>query len=179
MWGDGAHRDCKAASPKAVLHRGSGVRVPPASSDQEGHAMTIRNRGLTLEFCGARPRANARAVLIHMTAAIGIAIAAATISSGAAAEEPFGEAIGVADLTTLRGGDDTNSHNVTNTSTSAQETTAMNQNNSITAGGDVIAGAIQVDSGAFTEMHGMSNVVMNTAPMANVQGIMSLNLVLH
>ena len=53
------------------------------------------------------------------------------------------------------------------------------QNNSITAGGDVIAGAIQVDSGAFTDMHGMSNVVMNTAPMANVQGIMSLNLVLH
>jgi hypothetical protein len=121
--------------------------------------MTIRNRALTI------------------TAAAGIAIAATF--HDAAAEEPFGAAIGVEDLTTLRGGDDTNSHNVINTSTSAQETTATNQNNSITAGGDVIAGAIQVDSGAFTDMHGMSNVVMNTAPMANVQGIMSLNLVLH
>lgn len=142
--------------------------------------MTIRNRRSTLGVPGAQPRTNTRLpALINFTAALGVAIAIMAINRGAAAEEPFGDAIGVADLTTLRGGDNTNSHNVTNTSTSAQETTATNQNNSITAGGDVIAGAIQVDSGAFTDMHGMSNVVMNTAPMANVQGIMSLNLVLH
>lgn len=142
--------------------------------------MTIRNRALTMGFAGVSPRSNAPiAALVRVAAAVGIAIAIAATIRDAAAEEPFGDAIGVADLATLRGGDDTNSHNVINTSTSTQETTATNQNNSITAGGDVIAGAIQVDSGAFTDMHGMSNVVMNTAPMANVQGIMSLNLVLH
>lgn len=142
--------------------------------------MMIRNSVLTIGFADTSPRASTRLVaLIRITAAAAIAIAVAATIRDAAAEEPFGDAIGAEDLATLRGGDDTNSHNVINTSTSAQETTATNQNNSITAGGDVIAGAIQVDSGAFTDMHGMSNVVMNTAPMANVQGIMSLNLVLH
>ena len=142
--------------------------------------MMIQNSVLTIGFADTSPRASTRLVaLIRITAAAAIAIAVAATIRDAAAEEPFGDAIGAEDLATLRGGDDTNSHNVINTSTSAQETTATNQNNSITAGGDVIAGAIQVDSGAFTDMHGMSNVVMNTAPMANVQGIMSLNLVLH
>ncbi len=110
--------------------------------------MTIWNRALTMGFAGVSPRSNAPiAALVRVAAAVGIAIAIAATIRDAAAEEPFGDAIGVADLATLRGGDDTNSHNVINTSTSTQETTATNQNNSITAGGDVIAGAIQVDFG--------------------------------
>ncbi len=80
-----------------------------------------------------------------------------------------------------RGGDNdtSDSNNVVLTSGSTQNIAATNQNNTITAGGDVIAGNVTISNDAFTDMHGMTNVVVNTAPMANVQGIMSLNLVLH
>lgn len=95
------------------------------------------------------------------------------------AGESFGTAVPSQALTTLRGGDDTNSNNTTLSSTSTQGTTATNQNNSITAGGDVVAGNASISNDAFNNMQGMTNVVVNTAPMANVQGIMSLNVTLQ
>lgn len=97
------------------------------------------------------------------------------------AEDSFGTAVPSQTLTKLRGGDasTTDSNNNILTSNSTQNTTATNQNNSITAGGDVIAGNVNVSNDAFTDVHGMTNVVINTGPMANVQGIMSLNLTLQ
>ena len=96
----------------------------------------------------------------------------------ASAEESFESAIGVEDLTQIRGGAEvSNSFNEVNTSSSNQTTTATNQNNSI--GGDAVSGNVIVGAGAFTDVHGMTNVVMNTAPQANVQGVMTMNLVLH
>ena len=109
-------------------------------------------------------------------------------SAVAQAEDSFGTSIAASDLTTIRGGEEpaeqaptdpamSNSHNNISTSDSNQETNATNQNNSI--GGDAPAGSITVSAGAFQDIHGMNNVVMNSAPMSNVQGIMSLNVVLH
>ncbi len=96
------------------------------------------------------------------------------------AEESFESAIGAEDLAQIRGGDEvTNSFNTTNTTNASQTTTATNQDNTIAAGGDVVAGNIAVNSGAFNDVHGMTNVVMNTAPQANVQGVMNMNLILH
>lgn len=95
------------------------------------------------------------------------------------AEETFGGAVAVDELTGIRGGDNTavNSFNETDTAASSQTTSANNQNNSI--GGDAPAGSVFVQSGAMTGNHGMTNNVMNTAPQSNVQGIMSLNVILH
>lgn len=95
------------------------------------------------------------------------------------AEGTFGGAIAVDELTEIRGGDDSasNSFNETNTSASSQTTSATNENNSI--GGDAPAGSVFVQSGAMTGNRGMTNNVMNTAPQSNVQGIMSLNVILH
>jgi len=97
------------------------------------------------------------------------------------ADDLFGEAVPLQTLAMTRGGDNdtSDSNNVVLTSGSTQNIAATNQNNTITAGGDVVAGNVTISNDAFTDMHGMTNVVVNTAPMANVQGIMSLNLVLH
>jgi hypothetical protein len=96
----------------------------------------------------------------------------------ASAEESFGSAIGAEDLAEIRGGDEaTNSFNDIANNTTTQTTTATNQNNSI--GGDAVSGNVIVSPGAFNDMHGMTNVVMNTAPQANVQGVMNMNLILH
>jgi len=112
---------------------------------------------------------------------IGAALSPLAGTSTCLAEDAFGTAIPAASLATMRGGDNatTDSNNVILSSGSTQNTTATNQNNSITAGGDVVAGNVTVSNNAFTDMHGMTNVVVNTAPMANVQGIMSLNLTLQ
>jgi hypothetical protein len=97
----------------------------------------------------------------------------------AQAEETFGGAIAVDELADIRGGDNdvANSLNTTTTAASSQTTTATNQNNSI--GGDAPAGNVFVQAGSMTDNHGMTNVVLNTAPQSNVQGIMSLNVILH
>lgn len=102
--------------------------------------------------------------------------------SPALAEETLGSPIAAEDLAEIRGGDNdttTNSHNTTLTAGSTQDTDANNSGNSIDAGGDVVAGNFHVQSGAFTDNRGMTNVVVNTAPQSNVQGIMTLNLVLQ
>jgi hypothetical protein len=97
----------------------------------------------------------------------------------ARAEDTFGGAVAVDELTEIRGGDNTatDSFNETSTSASSQQTTATNENNSI--GGDAPAGSVFVQSGAMSGNRGMTNNVMNTAPQSNVQGIMSLNVILH
>jgi hypothetical protein len=122
-------------------------------------------------------------------AALSLCIASLLASSAIAqAEDSFGTSIAASDLNTIRGGAEpeeqaptgpamSNSNNNISTSESNQETTATNQNNTI--GGDAPAGSINISAGSFQDIHGMNNVVMNSAPMSNVQGIMSLNVVLH
>jgi len=122
-----------------------------------------------------RPVAKARSIAVIRAAAAVFLLAVSATSSFAG--ESFGTAVTPQTLTTLRGGDDTNSNNTVLSSTSTQATSATNQNNTI--GGDSVAGNANIDSGAFNNMQGMSNVVINTAPMANVQGIMSLNVTLQ
>lgn len=108
-------------------------------------------------------------------------VAVTDFSPGTArAEEAFGSAIADEELVDVRGGDNdttTNSHNTILTSGSEQNTDANNQDNSI--GGNAGAGNFTLGSGALANNHGMTNVVVNTAPQSNAQGIMTLNLVLH
>jgi hypothetical protein len=128
-------------------------------------------------------RATRRAALL--TGAAGIAVALAGGVAGvhpALAEDGLGSPIAVGDLAGIRGGDDdtnSNSHNTTNTAGSTQTTTATNEGNKIDAGGDVAAGSFTIQSGALNDNRGMTNVVVNTAPQSNAQGIMTLNLVLQ
>jgi hypothetical protein len=106
-------------------------------------------------------------------------------TSGIQAEEPgaavspsssaFGPAVDADDLTTYRAGD----FDVFNTAVTQQTQTATNQGNTISAGGDVTAGAITVETGALTDLHGMSNVVINSAPQSNLQAQMNLQVILH
>ena len=95
------------------------------------------------------------------------------------ADDLFGQAVPSQTLSASRGGDgtSTDSNNTALTSQSTQNISATNGGNS--AGGDVVAGSATISSNSFTDMQGMTNVVVNTGPMANVQGIMSLNVVLH
>jgi hypothetical protein len=120
-----------------------------------------------------------RVAIIGTTAFIAILTASQLQPRPAHADETFGGAVAVDELSNIRGGDDTatNSFNTTETAASSQTTTATNENNSI--GGDAPAGSVFVQSGAMTGNHGMTNNVMNTAPQSNVQGIMSLNVILH
>ncbi len=121
----------------------------------------------------------ARGAIIFGTALIGTLIVGQFDLRYAHAEEAFGGAIAVDELSNIRGGDDTatNSFNTTNTAASSQETNATNENNSI--GGDASSGHVFIQSGALNDNRGMTNTVMNTAPQSNVQGIMSLNVILH
>jgi hypothetical protein len=128
-------------------------------------------KGYTISQMNSR---DSRSVAILLSI---VGLLATTPIAPSFAGETFGSAVSSHTLTTLRGGDDTNSNNTTLSSTSTQATSATNQNNSI--GGDSVAGDANIASGAFDNMQGMSNVVINTAPMANVQGIMSLNVTLQ
>jgi hypothetical protein len=99
----------------------------------------------------------------------------------AAADAGFGQPVAVGDLADHRGGENdvTNSFNTTQTINSQQSQSAANEGNTIdTHGGDVVAGSVTIDGNALSDMQGMSNIVINTAPQANVQGAMSLNLIL-
>lgn len=125
-------------------------------------------------------KAARRAALLAGATGVTFALAAGiTGVRPALAEDGLGSPIAVEDLAEIRGGDDStsNSHNTTTTAGSTQTTSATNEGNSI--GGDVVAGNFHVQSGALNDNHGMTNVVVNTAPQSNVQGIMTLNLVLQ
>jgi len=98
-----------------------------------------------------------------------------------AADTGFGQPVAVNDLADQRGGENdvSNSFNTTQTINSEQSQSAANDHNTIdTHGGDVVAGSVTIDGNALSDMQGMSNIVINTAPQANVQGAMSLNLIL-
>lgn len=126
--------------------------------------------------------ATERAALVAGAAGITLALAAGVAGvRPALAEDGLGAPIAVQDLAEIRGGDDSssNSHNTTNTAGSTQTTTANNEGNTIDAGGDVVAGSFTIQSGALNDNRGMTNVVVNTAPQSNAQGIMTLNLVLQ
>ena len=120
-----------------------------------------------------------------LAGAAGIAFALSAGGAGvrpALAEDSLGSPIAVEDLAGIRGGDNdsnSNSHNTTGTAGSTQTTTATNEGNTIEAGGDVVAGSFTIQSDALNDNRGMTNVVVNTAPQSNAQGIMTLNLVLR
>jgi hypothetical protein len=144
--------------------------------------MTIQRYGLTMAAPGPQLRTSTcMDALIHAATAIGLVIALAATAHSAAAEDSFGTAIDVEDLADIRGGDNAtvNSHNTTTSASSTQGTNANNEGNTITAGGSIGAGNFTIQPGGLSDNHGMTNAVVNTAPQANVQGIMSLNLVLQ
>ena len=127
-----------------------------------------------------RSDAARRAALLAGTAGITFALTAGIAGiRPALAEDGLGSPIAVEDLAQIRGGDDStsNSHNTTTSAGSTQTTSATNEGNSI--GGDVVAGSFIIQSGALNDNRGMTNVVVNTAPQSNTQGIMTLNLVLQ
>ena len=102
-------------------------------------------------------------------------------AAGPSAIESFGDPVATTALADQRGGDDgpTDSFNTTTTITSQQDLTAENSGNTITAGGDVTSGSVTIASDALSNLNGMTNVVINSAPQSNVQGGMTLNLILQ
>jgi hypothetical protein len=121
-----------------------------------------------------------------LAGAAGITFALAAGARPALAEDALGSPVAIEDLAEVRGGEignnfpvDTNSHNTTNTAQSNQTTTATNQDNAIIAGGDVPSGNFTIHPGGISDNRGMTNVVVNTAPQSNAQGIMSMSVVLH
>ena len=97
------------------------------------------------------------------------------------APDSFGQPVATTALGDQRGGEDTptDSFNTITTINSQQDLSAENSGNTITAGGDVTSGAITIDSNAMSNLNGMTNVVINSAPQSNVQGGMTLNLILQ
>jgi hypothetical protein len=97
------------------------------------------------------------------------------------AADSFGQAVAVGELAAQRGGESnpTDSFSTITTIDSKQTLTAENGDNSISAGGDVTSGTVTIAAGALSDLHGMTNVVINSAPQSNVQGAMTLNLILQ
>jgi hypothetical protein len=58
-----------------------------------------------------------------------------------------------------------------------QQLTAMNSGNSVNAG-SVVNGAVTLSSNAFAGFSGLGNFVINTGNNNNVQGVMSVNIVM-
>jgi hypothetical protein len=59
-----------------------------------------------------------------------------------------------------------------------QTVTATNSGNSATAGGDITSGGVSVGTDAFSGFDGIGNFVINTGHMNNLQGVLSVNLVM-
>jgi len=115
-------------------------------------------------------------------ATLGVALSVTQArAAGPAAIDSFGDPVATTALADQRGGDDgpTDSFNTTTTITSQQDLTAENSGNTITAGGDVTSGSVTIASDALSNLNGMTNVVINSAPQSNVQGGMTLNLILQ
>ena len=126
-----------------------------------------------MTFIGSAIGSSVKVTIVVTIGIAGLLACAAMAQAG----DSFGSSVSVNELSVVRGGEADNSNNTILTAASEQNTTATNQNNTI--GGSSTAGAINVSPGALSNASGMTNVVMNTAPMANVQGIMTLNVVLH
>jgi hypothetical protein len=104
-----------------------------------------------------------------------------TLAADPSAPDSFGQPVASDELGVQRGGknDTTNSFNTTATLHSQQSLTAVNSGNSISAGGDVTSGSVTIAADALSNTTGMTNVVINSAPQSNVQGGMTLNLILQ
>ena len=105
----------------------------------------------------------------------------ATRAAGPSAPDSFDQPVSANDLGAQRGGenDPVDSFNTTATIESQQSLSATNSGNAITAGGNVTSGTVSVATGALDNLNGMTNVVINSAPQSNVQGGMTLNLILQ
>jgi hypothetical protein len=104
-----------------------------------------------------------------------------TQAADLSAPDSFDQPVASSDLRTQRGGenDTVNSFNTTTTLDTQQSLTAVNSGNSISAGGDVTSGPVTIAADAMSNLNGMTNVVINSAPQSNVQGGMTLNLILQ
>lgn len=116
----------------------------------------------------------------------GLCALASLSSQQGRAEDPsapdsFGQAVATSELGAQRGGENepVDSFNTITTIDSDQSLTAVNSGNSISAGGDVTSGSVTIASDAMSNLNGMTNVVINSAPQSNVQGGMTLNLILQ
>ena len=105
----------------------------------------------------------------------------ATQAADPSAADSFGQPVASNDLGAQRGGENdvVNSFNTTTTLDSQQSLTAVNSGNSISAEGDVTSGSVTIASDAMSNLNGMTNVVINSAPQSNVQGGMTLNFILQ
>jgi hypothetical protein len=132
----------------------------------------------TMNRCGKPVRVVLLAAVLGALVMLnGRTIRAADLS----APDSFGQPVASNELGTQRGGenDTIDSFNTTTTLDSQQSLTAVNSGNSITAGGDVTSGSVTIASDAMSNLNGMTNVVINSAPQSNVQGGMTLNLILQ
>jgi len=104
-----------------------------------------------------------------------------SLAAGPSAPDSFGEPVASNELGSQRGGENetVDSFNTTATLDSQQSLTAVNSGNSISAGGDVTSGSVTIAADALSNTSGMTNVVINSAPQSNVQGGMTLNLILQ
>lgn len=104
-----------------------------------------------------------------------------SLAADPSAPDSFDQPVASDELGAQRGGenDTTDSFNTTATLDSQQSLTATNSGNSISAGGDVTSGSVTIAADALSNTSGMTNVVINSAPQSNVQGGMTLNLILQ
>jgi len=121
-----------------------------------------------------------RAVLLTV-GLLALSASRAALAADQAAPDSFGQPVAASELGTQRGGESetTDSFNTTATLDSQQSLTAVNTGNSISAGGDVTSGSVTIAADAMSNTSGMTNVVINSAPQSNVQGGMTLNLILQ
>lgn len=112
---------------------------------------------------------------------LGMTFLAAEASAADPSADSFGQPVAATALADQRGGDTgpTDSYNTITTINSQQDLAAENSGNTINAGGDVTSGSITIASDALSDVNGMANVVINSAPQSNVQGGMTLNLILQ
>lgn len=120
-------------------------------------------------------------VLAAGLGALALLTSRATQAADPSAADSFGQPVASTDLGAQRGGENdvVNSFNTTTTLDSQQSLTAVNSGNSISAEGDVTSGSVTIASDAMSNLNGMTNVVINSAPQSNVQGGMTLNLILQ
>lgn len=116
--------------------------------------------------------------------AIGVgAILAATTPASMAEGLRFEVAapLGIAELGGERGGQlqVAGNNNLTMQANSTQDMKAVTKENQVNAGGDLqmTAGMLTIGGEGMGQIHGMTNIVANSAPQASVQGVMALTIV--
>ena len=97
---------------------------------------------------------------------------------------PFADvaAVDAGSLANAKGGTNINTNTTTNNSTNIgaltdQDLSATNTGNNITAG-LITNGTINIGTGAFSGFNGVGNFVLNTGTSDNIQGSLSVSIVL-